>query len=621
MKTTSQRRSEIEHLIASAELDIFQNRRAYNIKVGLFALLGYAVIFGMLFLLIAIIAGIGWAVLASSTLVIFLIKKKIIFALLGMVYVLIKALWVKFESPAGYELNRLNSPLLFQELETLTKKLNTPRIHQVILTPEYNAAIMQTPRLGLFGWYKNTLFLGLELLMSMSPDQARSVLAHELGHLSGEHGRFTGWIYRVRLSWQRIMDSLEYQDGFSASLMRGFFYWYIPKFAAYSFALARDNEYSADKVAAKLTSSEDTAQALVNSHVLHDFLGEFYWRPFLKQADTSPRPVSSPYQQLVVFLNDRPLETEAMKNRINRAMAEKTGHYDTHPALKDRLNALQCEAMLPEPVGQSAALKWLGSNLPAIIKDFDQEWLQRNSSKWNERYEYVKKGKSRLAELKAKGLSNQSPEEIWEYASLIEEMAPEVDSLPLYEFYHRKQPNDANALFAIGRLLLIKDDENGVEKMKLAMEKSPRFGLNACEWIIYFYRKRNNGKAADLWQKQADQQIDVHHAANQEREIITSRDEFVKPDRQLDVENLFAKRIKKVKGVQHAWLAEKRMRYFPEAKAYVLVIEKGFFDQESKLVRQMMAWLDGNFTYFILVKDGEHKEIAEQVIKKGIALF
>jgi hypothetical protein len=70
----------------------------------MFALLGYAVIFRMLPLLVSIVGGLGWAALASTALLIFLVKQKLIFALLGMIYVLIRALWVKFESPAGYEL-------------------------------------------------------------------------------------------------------------------------------------------------------------------------------------------------------------------------------------------------------------------------------------------------------------------------------------------------------------------------------------------------------------------------------------------------------------------------------------------------------------------------------------
>lgn len=190
MQSTTQRRERFEQLIAAAERDIQHNPRRYTIKVALLALLGYAVIFGMLLVLIGLVGGLGWAALASTAFILFLFKTKLIFALLIMIYVLLRALWVRFQAPVGYRVKAKQYPAIFTELKSLSRKLKAPKVHQVILTPEYNAAIVQTPRLGVFGWYKNTLILGVELLLSQSPAQVRSVIAHELGHLSGKHSRF-----------------------------------------------------------------------------------------------------------------------------------------------------------------------------------------------------------------------------------------------------------------------------------------------------------------------------------------------------------------------------------------------------------------------------------------------
>jgi Zn-dependent protease with chaperone function len=620
MKTTTQQREQIERLIEAAELEVQQNPRMYNLKVTLLALLGYAVIFGMLFLLVSIVGGIGWAALASTSMLVLLVKSKIIFVIVAMIYVLVRALWVTFESPTGYELKAKNHPILCEELKSLSNKLQAPTIHQVILTPEYNAAILQLPRLGIFGWHKNTLFLGLELLMSMTPEQARSVVAHELGHLSGKHSRFSGWIYRVRLSWQRVMDGLELQHNFGADLMRRFFDWYAPTFAAYSFALARANEYNADEVAANLTSKNDMAHALVNTYVIHDLLGEYYWQPFLKLADETPQPTGSPYRQLMGFLKQHRFENSALEDRIERAMAHKTDHFDTHPALKDRLKALQCQPIPPEPVNQSAALKWLGTQLPAIIKDFDQEWLRNNALKWNERFQHVKQGRVRLTNLKAKPLQALTTDELWELASLTEEFTPDEDCLPLFELYSKKQPDDADATFVIGRLLLARNNEDGIEKMKQAMDKQPHLKLRACDWIIYFYRKRDDSHSVKFWQQQAERQLDINHSADKEREVITKNDQLTKPDRD-SYNDLFTQRIMNIKGIKHAWLAEKRMRYYPESKTYILVYEKGFFDKEENLTNLISSQLKMNHACFVLQKEGEYSAIAKEVIKKGVELF
>ena len=135
---------------------------------------------------------------------------------------------------------------MYAEIDALRKQLKAIKIHEIILTDEFNAGIMQTPRLGVFGWYKNTLILGLQLLLALSPEQARAVLAHEFGHLSGNHSRLNGWIYRARTSWYRVMDAFDRTGGWGTGPMRKFFDWYAPYFNAYSFALARANEAAPD---------------------------------------------------------------------------------------------------------------------------------------------------------------------------------------------------------------------------------------------------------------------------------------------------------------------------------------------------------------------------------------
>ncbi|PPD24903.1 MAG: hypothetical protein CTY21_14465, partial [Methylomonas sp.] len=339
------------------------------------------------------------------------------------------------------------------------------------------------PRLGIFGWYKNTLILGLELLMSMPPEQARSVIAHELGHLSGEHGRFSGWIYRVRLSWERVMVSLGRQNNFGAGLLRRFFDWYAPAFSAYSFALARANEYQADAVAAQLTSKEAAAQALINSHVVSHLLGEQYWQPFIKLADATPRPEASPYHELHNFLQQNRFDNGVLQAQLDKALTGKTGHYDTHPALKDRLAALACPALPPEPAVHSAARHWLGDNLPEIIRYFDNQWLSNNGPKWQERYEHMQQGRGKLAELAAIPEAELTADQLWQKAVLTEEFAPDQDCLPLFQAFKAMEPDNAGADFVIGRLLLNRKDQAGVEYMKQAMAKQQSLKLDACDWL------------------------------------------------------------------------------------------------------------------------------------------
>ena len=139
-------------------------------------------------------------------------------------------------------LNRKQAAGLFSVVDELTKSLKAPQFNHILLTADLNAAVVQRPRFGFIGWQINYLLLGLPLMQALSPDQFRAVVAHELAHLSGDDSRFSGWIYRVRQAWFELAEKFQ-SDRQGGFFFRQFFSWYGPFFKAYSFVLARAQEY------------------------------------------------------------------------------------------------------------------------------------------------------------------------------------------------------------------------------------------------------------------------------------------------------------------------------------------------------------------------------------------
>ncbi len=138
--------------------------------------------------------------------------------------------------PAGrnrraLRITAIDAPALFEALERIRKKIKGPAIHEVRLDSEFNASIHQHPRFGLFGGAVNHLTIGLPLLMAMDRPRFLAVLAHEYGHLRGDHGRFAAWIYRTRLSWAKLDDGLRGDDGPVAAATQAFLRWYFPRFS------------------------------------------------------------------------------------------------------------------------------------------------------------------------------------------------------------------------------------------------------------------------------------------------------------------------------------------------------------------------------------------------------
>ncbi|MBA3937478.1 MAG: M48 family metalloprotease, partial [Planctomycetes bacterium] len=175
---------------------------SYRTRVALLAAFGY--------LMVGLALLIGLALLATAAGVLFLGGKAVhgaavfkiafVLAALGgaLAWSVLRGVWLRFPRVDGIALVRTEAPDLFAEVENLRRAVGSPPVHRIVITPEFNAALAQRPRLGLFGWYENQLVLGLPLLRRMDVAQARSVIAHELGHLRGEHGRFGAWIHRLR---------------------------------------------------------------------------------------------------------------------------------------------------------------------------------------------------------------------------------------------------------------------------------------------------------------------------------------------------------------------------------------------------------------------------------------
>ncbi len=615
-------KQELEILTRQASDQAIKNPWRYRLKLTVMALFGYCAVYGSLFLLLSMTAGLSW--LAASAVSVDMMTAAYLFAAflsLLMIFALFKFLWVKFDAPAGYELKPDEFPKLFRELTLLSQSLRAPVIERIVLSSGYNATIVQTPCLGLFGWKKNTLLLGLELLFCTTPQETRSLIVHELVHLSAKYQRFSGWIYRLRLSWLCSINALKQQNHSGKKLLWKFLNWYGSKFAAFAFPMARANEICADSIAASMTSKEDLAQALAKRQIMPDLLLETFWQKLVNSTgDTAPSELS-PYTELQVFLKSAEHDRTVVASLIDRAMRVKTSQHDTHPALKERLSTLSSQLEMPTKIRKSAAKFWFEERLPDIVNDFDNEWLQKNTAKWRDRYHLINKGLAKLAHLKAKPLHKLPPPEILELAALTKEFAPDEDCLPLYELYREHKLHDTNVLFTIGKLLLARNDESGVEKLTQAIEKQANLKQTAYDLLIDFYRRRDDEYAVNFWLEKAERLHDINTAAEKERSIVSISDELVKPDRKMDIYNLFTARIMVLDGVNHAWLAEKRMRFYPETKTYLLVIEKGLFSKENKLINLVTSLLDSNITCFVFLKNGKQGHIAGQVIKKGIKLF
>ncbi len=450
-------------LVAELEKLAEAQPEAYRRRVLWRAWLGYGYIAAVLTGLLALVAAIAAFVIFGGHFVILL---KPAFVLVLMVAAILRALWVKADPPKGVAITRGEAPELFAMLDHVRHTLKGPRLDVVLIAPEFNAAIQQRPRLGVFGWHRNYVVIGLPLLLALSRDEVMAVIAHEYGHLSGGHGKSGQWIYRVRVTWLQLSQSLG--STVTGRLFQRFFNWYGPWFNAYSFVLARSNEYEADRASATVAGARGAARALTRVAAearRYDAFWQGLWNENGIERDTvSPHALMGAH-----FV--KPMAGPDVREALTAALAEVTDIHDTHPSLRDRLAALGEDLPELDAVGTSGAQALLGRELTqALARKLDADWWGRAQKNWQARQAHLKTARDTLAQLEAKeGLND---EESWQYQALLEQAGRDEDALALAIRRHVEHPDDRDARLAAGRLHLRAGHLIGLDMLKPIIDEA-----------------------------------------------------------------------------------------------------------------------------------------------------
>lgn len=622
MKTTTEQRLYFESLVTRAEQEIDQQPERYKRRLQHLVYLGYAVIFGIFASLVLLAGGATWLAISSSALFILLLKTKLIFVLVLLLWVLARSVFVRLPKPQGYKLDRKTYPQLWAEVDKIAKTLSTVPIHTILLDTSMNAAVLQTHRFGLIGPTQNTLMLGLELLLALSTQQARSVLAHELAHLSGNHSKFAGKIYRVRQSWLDIHQAFIQTNAFGTGLISRFFAWYSPYFAGYSFVLARDNEYEADYIASQLTSREATASALVAVNVLSEFTQQYFWKPLFARPYTQAQPETQIYSLLRQFYQQSNVENQDFKRYLRMALNRATDPSDTHPALMERLKALKLGNIHASYAHEQKAIVWLGPQLETVFKHFNNEWIEAYGDQWDDLHARSKLAREKVNQLKMRLYEDLTTQERWDLAELTAEYLPEKDALPLYQQYAQYHPEDTDADLAIGRLLLERDDAQGIAYVEEAMLQ-PKLQLAAAEAAWRFYVRHNNAEQSKRWLLHFEAASDTVLAAQKERAELQTNDVLIDPSLEsiTQLKPLLLATLAQHKKVKAIWLAQKHLEHFPNYPIYVVAVKlRGFIFNEEKLHNQLVAELQLPVDAR-LITNKAHKQLFKQASTVGQRIY
>lgn len=533
----------------------------------------------------------------------------------GIFWAILRGLWVRLEPPEGRQVGRGEAPKLFTLLDELRAALNCEPFYVVLLVPEHNAAVVQIPRLGILGWHRNYLLLGLPLLQSLSPDEFKAVLAHEFAHSSRGHGRFGNWLYRVRRSWDRIFEQMARQGTRGGFLLGWFIKWFWPIFNGHAFVLARANEYEADACAARIAGPDAAASALMRLPVAGTLLSEKFWPDIFARANSEQEPPAAVMQLQAGALKSGAAPEDAAR-WLKQAFLIETNNGDTHPCLKDRLRALNrlpagvTEGQFPPPPPppvQTAADFFLGSHAEAAARQLSEEWHKSIAPNWKSRHERTAELSKELAELDQPSTAPPTPAQLWKKALKLVELHDEDAASPVLDQLLALDPRHAGANFFRGRQYLEKDDPRGIAHIETALASDPALTMDGCNVLYGHYGRTGQRDKLRALEDRVDKFQELAAEAQRERANVTAKDTFLPPELKPEQIEALQKIFAMEADVASAAVVRKQVRLFPQNPCFVigLRLKSAFWKfrdsgTSQKLVDRVVNQikLDGNFLVF-----------------------
>ena len=559
------------HMVRMSEIASAENSSAYRRSVAAFAALGYAWVLGCLVLALGMVA---WALppLLEGRFKFGFVM--VLISGLTLLWTSLQALWLRSDAPDGVEITAVEAPALFEALERIRRKIKGPHIHHVYLNDEFNACIRQQPLYGLLGGAVNHLTIGLPLLMALDRQRFLAVLGHEYGHLRGDHGRFAAWIYRTRMAWMRMHQGLGDDGNVVAAASNAFMRWYLPRFAARSFALARQDEYEADRIAGRLVGREVAAAALIEIEVRGTWMERHFWERHWSKAADHPVPVG-PYRSLRKRLARMP-EPAFANDALRQALKRLSNVDDTHPGLRDRLESLEAPPILPEWSGGSA-MELLGDDAKRWIAHFDKQWCRDHAAEWKQHYAWLAQVRERVQRLTAQQ-SQSNADEMVELARLSRHLDPRAPVQPLYALALQRSPGHAGALRGLVQSLPDEDRQGKLQCLEQLWDGDGDSRWWAARTALAELETSRPGMEHDAaaykqWRKRLERAQEAEDRAWEELSGASLFARAVRHDLSPFEQTELTTQLARYRNVARAWLVRKQLREFPRRRAYLLFVE------------------------------------------------
>jgi Zn-dependent protease with chaperone function len=246
------------------------------------------------------------------------------------------AAWIVLPRPVrtavpGTRIRVAEQPELFDVIDEVARDVGVAPVDAVHLAFMPSVAILQQGS-------RRVLLLGLPFLVGLDETELRAVLAHEYAHYRGGDLRAARWTWRTQMALGRALERFGGREKhWILRLLCAPFALFALVFVGVTAAVRRREELAADAVAARVAGRAATADGLRAVAALTHAWDWFCANELdAALADGDAPPV------LAAF--DRARRTARLDQVVHEAMERElsalTDRWSTHPALRERLDAL-----------------------------------------------------------------------------------------------------------------------------------------------------------------------------------------------------------------------------------------------------------------------------------------
>jgi heat shock protein HtpX len=278
----------------------------------------------------------------------------------------------KFEAP-GLLLEPTSHPRLFTEIQGIAAALHEPVPRYVYLIGDPNAWVAD--RGGFMGiGSRRVMGLGLPLLAALNVSQFRAILAHEFAHYYGGDTSLGPWLHRTQMAMIRTFQGigsigemrLPAVVAILYTVVFGIlkFYWLL-FLRAINF-VSRKQEYRADELACIVAGPVSLISGLRRVHA-SALAWSAYWRtevaPMLGSGCLPS--ITGGFSQ---FLSAPSIAKDVQTGLEAQIRDAKTEPYDSHPPLRDRIDAAKLLTVPSPPDDRQPAWSLLDDMDDAELK-------------------------------------------------------------------------------------------------------------------------------------------------------------------------------------------------------------------------------------------------------------